>query len=283
MHFRRGCLFKLLAPAILFSLVACTNGNQPSAASSPHSLVRPQSSDSSGDGTFFATAAEESFSTYQLESDGDLWPSCWADDDNLYTANGDGKAFTHAASRYDMAVNVIRGMPPSLTGSTIATDVGFQLERQTLQPQADGHALHRRRDLSGLPESKPQLHGCPRSVDRQIDRPWKDLELGQDGSPCLARPRNRIVLWPTNSRLSSSWTTVRTQAMHSMVTSMPMAWIITGDPSRLCIWRAYVRRAFRRDRHGSSTQAWTLPEIQAGHEIFSTRRRCLPMTDNSTR
>jgi hypothetical protein len=105
-------------------LVACANGKQPSAVSPPDSLVRPQSSASNSGSTFFATAAEESFSTYQLESDGDLWPSCWADDDNLYTANGDGKAFTHAASRYDMAVSVIRGMPPSLTGSTIATDVG---------------------------------------------------------------------------------------------------------------------------------------------------------------
>jgi uncharacterized protein DUF4185 len=77
-----------------------------------------------GESSFFATAAEESFSTYQMASDGDLWPSCWADDGNLYTANGDGKAFTHAASRYDMAVSVIRGMPPALTGRTIATDVG---------------------------------------------------------------------------------------------------------------------------------------------------------------
>jgi len=91
MHFRRRCLVKLLAPAFLFSLVACANGKQPSAVSPPDSLVRPQSSASNSGSTFFATAAEESFSTYQLESDGDLWPSCWADDDNLYTANGDGR------------------------------------------------------------------------------------------------------------------------------------------------------------------------------------------------
>src|SRR5690242_19983452 len=37
--------------------------------------------------TFFATAAEESYSTYQAHADGDLWPSCWADDGNLYAAN----------------------------------------------------------------------------------------------------------------------------------------------------------------------------------------------------
>lgn len=81
--------------------------------------------------TFFATAQEESYSTYQLPGDGDLWPSCWADDDNLYTANGDGLAFTPAAyhhfefdDRPDMAVSRISGMPPDLSGTTIATDVG---------------------------------------------------------------------------------------------------------------------------------------------------------------
>jgi hypothetical protein len=59
--------------------------------------------------TFFSTAAEEAYSTYHLPGDGDLWPSCWADDDNLYTANGDGIAFNHAAKRYDMAVSSISG------------------------------------------------------------------------------------------------------------------------------------------------------------------------------
>lgn len=81
--------------------------------------------------TFFATAQEESYSTYQLPGDGDLWPACWADDDNLYTANGDGLAFAPAAyqpfeydDRFDMAVSRICGMPPNLSGTTIATDVG---------------------------------------------------------------------------------------------------------------------------------------------------------------
>lgn len=74
--------------------------------------------------SFFSTAAEEAYSTYQLSGDGDLWPSCWADDDNLYTANGDGTAFSGASARYDMAVSRISGMPPALQGTTLATDVG---------------------------------------------------------------------------------------------------------------------------------------------------------------
>ncbi len=79
---------------------------------------------SSPESTFFATAAEEAYSTYQMPGNGDLWPSCWADDGNLYTANGDGTAFSGGSTIYDMAVSVIHGMPPSLTGTTIATDVG---------------------------------------------------------------------------------------------------------------------------------------------------------------
>jgi len=57
--------------------------------------------------TFFSTAAEEAYSTYQMPGDGDLWPSCWADDGNLYAANGDGVAFTGESTRFDMAVSQI--------------------------------------------------------------------------------------------------------------------------------------------------------------------------------
>ena len=59
-----------------------------------------------------------------MPADGDLWPSCWAADDNLYAANGDGTAFNGGSHRYDMAVSAISGMPPSLSGHTVATNVG---------------------------------------------------------------------------------------------------------------------------------------------------------------
>ena len=72
--------------------------------------------------TFFSTAAEESYSTYQLAGDGDLWPSCWADDGKLYAANGDGKNF--ASTFYAMAVGRIGGSPPNLIGTFLAGDVG---------------------------------------------------------------------------------------------------------------------------------------------------------------
>lgn len=74
--------------------------------------------------TFLATATEESYSTYQVSGgDGDLWPSCWASDGNLYTANGDGKNFS--GTFYSMAVGKIAGTPPNLSGSFVAGDVGF--------------------------------------------------------------------------------------------------------------------------------------------------------------
>lgn len=54
-------------------------------------------------------------------SDGDLWPSCWSDDDALYAANGDGAGFGSEVS--DIVMNRIDGSPASddLTGEALAT------------------------------------------------------------------------------------------------------------------------------------------------------------------
>ncbi len=82
----------------------------------PQDSTPPQS-------TFFSTLREEAYSTYQLLGDGDLWPSCWADDDNLYAANGDGVAFTSVPplneNRADMVVSILFGTPPHMTGKTL--------------------------------------------------------------------------------------------------------------------------------------------------------------------
>jgi hypothetical protein len=43
------------------------------------------------------------------KSDGDLWPSCWAGNGNLYAANGDGKGFSLDDSFADIAVSEIQG------------------------------------------------------------------------------------------------------------------------------------------------------------------------------
>jgi len=39
------------------------------------------------DSTFFSTVHIESADSSSTVSDGDLWPSCWADDGHLYTAS----------------------------------------------------------------------------------------------------------------------------------------------------------------------------------------------------
>lgn len=54
-------------------------------------------------------------------SDGDLWPSCWSDDDALYTANGDGSGFGSVSS--DIVMNRVTGAPASddLEGVGLAT------------------------------------------------------------------------------------------------------------------------------------------------------------------
>jgi len=47
-----------------------------------------------GDSTFFSTVYVEESDTLNTDSQGDLWASCWSDDDYLYAANGDGDGFT---------------------------------------------------------------------------------------------------------------------------------------------------------------------------------------------
>lgn len=72
--------------------------------------------------TFFATASVEDRNTaVAANSDGDLWPSAWAADGYLYTANGDGKGF--GSTWYDIVVNRIDGTPETgMTGITLAKD-----------------------------------------------------------------------------------------------------------------------------------------------------------------
>lgn len=70
--------------------------------------------------TFFATVAVDSSYRVTTDSDGDLWPTCWADDDALYTANGDGGGFG-TGRHADIVVNRITGDPETgLAGQRLA-------------------------------------------------------------------------------------------------------------------------------------------------------------------
>lgn len=72
------------------------------------------------DSTFFATALVETFGSRDTASEGDLWPSCWSDDDNLYTANGDGRGFGDQFD--DIVINRVFGTPDTgMTGEALAS------------------------------------------------------------------------------------------------------------------------------------------------------------------
>ncbi|MFF4796580.1 FG-GAP-like repeat-containing protein [Streptomyces sp. NPDC001276] len=77
---------------------------------------------------FFSTVAVDPAATVGApaagdnRNHGDLWPNCWSDDDNVYTAYGDGVGFGGDYS--DIGVAKISGMPGGLTGSQLSTDVG---------------------------------------------------------------------------------------------------------------------------------------------------------------
>ncbi|GAA2760162.1 DUF4185 domain-containing protein [Actinopolymorpha rutila] len=62
------------------------------------------------DSRFFATSSVPYADELDTESDGDLWPTAWADDGALYTANGDGRGFSDEAWS-DIVVNRIDGTP----------------------------------------------------------------------------------------------------------------------------------------------------------------------------
>jgi hypothetical protein len=72
------------------------------------------------DSAFFATAFTEYAASYATDSTGDLWPSCWADDDNVYAANGDGQGFGNG-SIADIVLNRITGTPElGISGERLA-------------------------------------------------------------------------------------------------------------------------------------------------------------------
>ena len=61
----------------------------------------------------------------RLASGSDNWPVTWGDDDNLYTAYGDGKGFPpHTDIKLSLGLAKITGDPPALQGINIRTHSG---------------------------------------------------------------------------------------------------------------------------------------------------------------
>lgn len=109
----RSCRSTVL---VLFGLAALVEGTVRS------TLVEPES-------TFFSTNLIAYSSTLNIDqSDGDLWPTTWADDDHIYTANGDGLGFSTNQSDFaDCTVSRISGTPETgISGVRLAagSDLG---------------------------------------------------------------------------------------------------------------------------------------------------------------
>lgn len=70
--------------------------------------------------TWLGTVRSGPVNTVFTESDGDLWPSCWATDDVVYTAWGDGHGFDRGAGFVDIGTARIVGGLESLRGENRA-------------------------------------------------------------------------------------------------------------------------------------------------------------------
>jgi len=104
---------RVMLGALAVPVVAGVSGTAHAAAPADVGVVEPQS-------TFFATVSIPYAAEVSTASDGDLWPSAWADDDNLYAANGDGRGFSGDTS-LDIVANRITGLPPDgISGTRLA-------------------------------------------------------------------------------------------------------------------------------------------------------------------
>ena len=119
-RFALGLLATTCAASLVLASAGCSADPGPdpdrrSAAPPPATQppATPSSCTNGGSAPFFAGASFEEATTFEMpESNGDLWASCWADDDALYVANGDGRGFGAPSDPVsDVAVGRIHGSP----------------------------------------------------------------------------------------------------------------------------------------------------------------------------
>lgn len=118
MSIRQSCARSLVRAVLahaLFILSACTSEVATDA------LTDSQALHGRATHPFFSTVSIEDIDSVSLPSDGDIWVSCWSDDDAVYTANGDGKGFH--TEHGDVVVSRVDGRPNDpadpLRGSTL--------------------------------------------------------------------------------------------------------------------------------------------------------------------
>lgn len=157
-------------------LSACVSGSTPAPARPGPSAGRVAPLSSPPESTLFATAFTERAQSAGSSSVGDLWPSCWSDDDNLYAANGDGPGF--GSVNRDIAMSRVSGMPGGLTGIEIAA----------------GDALGSLWSTGGGYSRKPTGMAC---VDGALYLAVQDLNLDFNDAPnaSISRSVDHGVTW----------------------------------------------------------------------------------------
>ncbi|MDT6985496.1 DUF4185 domain-containing protein [Streptomyces lusitanus] len=115
----------LVLAAGLASVTATTVPAAPAPEDTPRAPAARAAPANPGPSTFFSTVSVDPAATVGAPAigdnreHGDLWPSCWSDDDHVYTAYGDGVGF--GSTWHDIGVARISGMPGGLTGTQRAT------------------------------------------------------------------------------------------------------------------------------------------------------------------
>ena len=75
----------------------------------------------------------------RLADGSDNWPITWADDDNLYTAYGDGWGFEPKTDKkLSLGIAMITGTPPDIKGVNIRSDSGERVGQGAAGPKASG-------------------------------------------------------------------------------------------------------------------------------------------------
>ncbi|MGI5350612.1 DUF4185 domain-containing protein [Streptomyces sp. CA-250714] len=128
----------LIALAAALTVVTALTGPATGANEAPRSAPTATTAPANApESTYFSTvdiapgATEGAPAIGDNKEHGDLWPSCWSDDDNVYTAYGDGVGY--GDTWQDIGVARISGMPGNLTGTQRAA--GDQIGRIWGNPQ----------------------------------------------------------------------------------------------------------------------------------------------------
>lgn len=119
--FRKGMLCRAALAAILILGLGSTLASAEDGSRSREPAELGNAPASTWGGTLDVDAKER----HGTDADGDLWPSCWADDGDIYSAWGDGRGFDLEGDFFDIGAAKISGPADDLEG--VNTAVGDEV------------------------------------------------------------------------------------------------------------------------------------------------------------